>query len=165
MTLEQWAYAAEIIGVIVVIASLVYVSQQLRQNTLAVQSEAAQGMHDQIHAVNVMLDGPMLELWLKSDEDPTSLSPLEIAQLQTFHTVLFQAFQNLWFQVRSGVIGAEQAEGWWQEMRQCLELPFTRAVWEQRSFILSQEFRDFVDDQVLTLELIPGASIFDNPIE
>ena len=164
MTLEQWAYAAEIIGVIVVIASLVYVSQQLRQNTLAVQSAAAQGMHDQIHAVNVMLDGPMLELWLKS-EDPTSLSPLEIAQLQTLHNVIFQAYQNLWFQVRSGVIDTGQAEGWWQEMRQNLEPPFTRAVWEQRNFILSQEFRDFVDDQVLTRELLQGASIFDNPIE
>ncbi len=33
MTLDQFANLAEIIGLILVIASLIYVAQQLRQNT------------------------------------------------------------------------------------------------------------------------------------
>jgi hypothetical protein len=38
MTLEQYAYLAEIIGVVLVIASLAYVALQLRQNTAAMRA-------------------------------------------------------------------------------------------------------------------------------
>ena len=45
MTLEQWAYLAEIIGVILVIASLIYVAQQLRQNTEMMRAESRNAVH------------------------------------------------------------------------------------------------------------------------
>ena len=40
MTLELFASIAEIIGVILVIASLIYVAQQLRQNTEMMRAES-----------------------------------------------------------------------------------------------------------------------------
>jgi len=46
MSLEQIAYLAQIIGVILVITSLVYVAQQLRQNTAAILAQSRQAMLD-----------------------------------------------------------------------------------------------------------------------
>jgi len=40
MTLEQWAYLAEIVAVLLVIASLVYVARQLHQNTEMMRAES-----------------------------------------------------------------------------------------------------------------------------
>jgi hypothetical protein len=40
MTLEQFAYIAEIIGVIFLIASLLYVGRQLHQNTEMMRAES-----------------------------------------------------------------------------------------------------------------------------
>ena len=42
MTLEQYAYLAEIIGVIVVVATLLYLSVQIRQGATLLKSEARQ---------------------------------------------------------------------------------------------------------------------------
>ena len=42
MTLEQYAYLAEIIGVIIVVVTLVYLSLQVRQGANLMRSEARQ---------------------------------------------------------------------------------------------------------------------------
>ena len=42
MTLEQFAYLAEIIGVVVVIVSLIYLAQQVRQNNKQLESQSYQ---------------------------------------------------------------------------------------------------------------------------
>ena len=42
MTLEQYAYLAEILGVIVVIVTLIYLSMQVRQGADLLRSEARQ---------------------------------------------------------------------------------------------------------------------------
>ncbi len=42
MTLEQYAYLAEILGVIIVVVTLIYLAIQTKQNTTAVQSSVRQ---------------------------------------------------------------------------------------------------------------------------
>jgi hypothetical protein len=44
MTLEELAYLAQIVGVILVIASLMYVARQLRQNTAAILAQSRQSV-------------------------------------------------------------------------------------------------------------------------
>ena len=43
MTLEQLSYLSDIVGVVLIVASLIYVAQQLRQNT-AMMSASVIGM-------------------------------------------------------------------------------------------------------------------------
>ncbi len=44
MTLEEYAFLAEIVGVVLVIASLIYVAMQLRQNTDAIRAQSRQSL-------------------------------------------------------------------------------------------------------------------------
>lgn len=44
MALEQLAYLAQIVGTILVVASLVYVAKQLRQNTDAIHAQSRQAI-------------------------------------------------------------------------------------------------------------------------
>ncbi len=44
MTLEQYAYVAEIIGVIMVVLTLAYLAIQTKQNTGAIQSSVRQSL-------------------------------------------------------------------------------------------------------------------------
>ena len=46
LTLEQAYYIAEIIGVLSIVMSLVYVAVQIRQNTVAIRSDTSQSIHD-----------------------------------------------------------------------------------------------------------------------
>jgi hypothetical protein len=67
-------------------------------------------------------------------------------------TVAFQAYQNIYVQVQEGAYDAELADGWWQLLRNDLEYPGAMAMWEQRKFINSSEFQDFVENQVMKPE-------------
>ena len=44
MTLEDIAYLAEIIGLIVIVATLIYLAVQTRQNTDAIRTQSAQSI-------------------------------------------------------------------------------------------------------------------------
>ena len=72
MTLEQYAYLARILGVIVVVATLIYLSIQVRQGAALLRSEArqAQVTNDQAN-VYKFIDYPALGRSFSDDETPT----------------------------------------------------------------------------------------------
>jgi hypothetical protein len=83
ITLEQMYYMGELIGVIAVIASLIYVGKQLRQNTETMRVNAA---HTYVEWFNEMLSRVMnnrevAELWIKGDSDFDSLDYVDKQRL------------------------------------------------------------------------------------
>lgn len=154
----KWREFAETLGVIGVIASLAFVALEIRQNTTAVRSQAAQGVMDQIFAVyeTMVIDPTVTEIVLRGLDDPLSLSAGESARFHSFQTISFQSYQNIFVQVREGALDPGLAEGWWQLLRNLFDFPGTRYHWETRSYILSPEFRDFVETEVATREPTTG---------
>jgi hypothetical protein len=79
MTLEQFAQFGEIIAAIAVIASLIYVAQQLHQNTDMMRVGNAQHFVD----FNISLVGPVVanrelaDLWIKGASDFETLDPID----------------------------------------------------------------------------------------
>ena len=79
MTLEQYAQIGEIIAAIAVIASLIYVAQQLHQNTDMMRVGNAQHFVD----FNISLVGPIVanrelaDLWIKGGSDFETLDPID----------------------------------------------------------------------------------------
>jgi len=159
-----WKEFAETLGVLGVIGSLAFVALEIRQNTAAVRSQAAQGVMDQISSVlgMVITDPELTEVLTRGMADPTSLSPTELAQFQSFFTVSLQSYQNLFIQVREGALDRDQAEGWWQLLRNTLNTPGVEYHWETRSYLLSPEFRSFVNTEVVTREPTTGYTPFDS---
>ena len=79
MTLEQYAQIGEIIAAVAVIASLIYVAQQLHQNTDMMRVGNAQHFVD----FNISLVGPIVanrelaDLWVKGGSDFETLDPTD----------------------------------------------------------------------------------------
>ena len=79
MTLEQYAQFGEIVAAIAVIASLIYVAQQLHQNTDMMRVGNAQHFVD----FNISLVGPIVanrelaKLWIKGGSDFETLDPID----------------------------------------------------------------------------------------
>jgi len=147
-----------------VIAGIVFLAVELQQNTQAVRSEAGQGLQDQIQAVYAYMDNEIWGLLLKGRNDPASLSQIEIARINSFYIVAYMAHQNIYFQVRNGTVPANRIEGWWQNLRNLVETPLGKAGWEQQNYLLSEEFRNFVAEEVMALEPT-GDKYFQLPIE
>ena len=95
LTLEQASYLAEIIGVVAVVLSLLFVAQQLRQNTGAIKSQALESAI-QIGQCEVLKLGSneFAEVFQKSISAPEKLSPHEIQQLDAWNMLLLMGRFN-----------------------------------------------------------------------
>jgi len=84
--LEQLAYLAEIIGVVLIVVSLVYLAQQLRQNTeMARVAAQEQWVQRDFDIVAPLLENKELaEVWVKGDSEFDSLDDADRQRLLFF---------------------------------------------------------------------------------
>ena len=105
MTLEQYAYLAEIIGVIVVVVTLIYLSVQVRQGAQILRSESrqAQVTNDQT-GVYKFVEHPELGRLFSQTQTP---SFDEKVKLQFWIIGQMRAREHEWLQYRSGALDEE----------------------------------------------------------
>ena len=154
MTIEQYASFAEIVGVIIVALTFVFLTMQLRQNTSALKSTAAYSHLSHTTAVYGMLLEDM-EIFIQGMRDPSALTAVERAKFNALLTINLQALQNGYLQVQEGFGNARMQDGWWQVMRNNFLSPGYQGHWERRKFMLDPEFREFVEMEVLEREPTP----------
>ena len=139
-----------------VIAGIVFLGYEMRQNTTALKSAAGQNINNQIAAIyELRMDPIYMALIRKGDERPTELSPVERDQYLSYNFMILQAWQNIYFQVREGAYDAQLAEGWWQSLRDAFERPGFQESWDG-NINLSAEFRQFVKDEVMSRPVTGG---------
>jgi len=79
MTLEDINYIAQTIGVLAILASVVFVAIQTRQNGRTMRAQAVWDAQNSFVEINDMLaaGGPISEVSFKGFTDPNSLTPYE----------------------------------------------------------------------------------------
>ncbi len=143
----------QIIANIGVIAGIFFVGFELQQNTVAVKSEASNGIQENNAAIyEVILSDPMMDIYQRGMVNPADLTVLETGKFHAFWTFTLTTYQNVYFQVLEGAYDGQRVEGWWQHLRSQFEYSGFNEHWTSRSFILSAEFRDFVETDVMSRE-------------
>jgi hypothetical protein len=147
MALEQYAYLAEIIGVILVIASLVYVARQLRQNTAAILAQSRQAMLSASQSeLFALLDHPGIHISAIKHE---TLTAEEQMRLGAWLMGVMRARQFAWLQYRNGVIDESQWETEEAVIRAILDTSRARDWWFRLGRVsFGDEFADFVDSVI-----------------
>lgn len=159
MSLEQYAYLADVAGVILVIASLIYVAMQLRQNTGAIQAQSRQAVltaaQTEIFAIT---DNPDIIVLMTK---PDALSPEEHVKVASWLFALFRARQFAWLQHRNGVIDDSQWETELSVIRFYFDSQRVQDWWNALGrAAFGNEYADFIDslvrDQSPTETLVPA---------
>ena len=72
MPLEQLANIAEILGMLVVAVTLIFLTLQMRQNTKALRSSAAQNAHEMAETIysRIIEDADLTDIVLRGFSDP-----------------------------------------------------------------------------------------------
>jgi hypothetical protein len=129
MTLEQISYLAEIIGVILVVASLIYVGQQLRQNTEMMRAESRNMIqHGHQQEILALMNNP--DVWRAFSGE--SLDD-ESIRLNQWLVAALRSREHEWFQYQNGaldklawetfsksiplILASERAQDWWNAAR------------------------------------------------
>ncbi len=148
-TLADASAAAQIVGVVLVLASLVFVGLQMRQNTKAVRASTSQA-----HAASyqdlvgrVYESAELTEIWTKGFTTPEALSDNERMRFLLIMAATFRFWDATFNQYRDGQL----PEAHWKSMeRMILDgglTPGVKMFWELRKSTLSPEFRAWYDAQ------------------
>ncbi len=149
MTLEQYASFAEIIGLMLIIATLFYVARQLSQNTTIMRVTAAsERMKREFEiALPVIENRAFAEIWLKGRQDFDALDDLDKQRLLFFERRVIMLWHHL-FQLREQNLlpEANWNEQLWAIRNFGRSQPLRKA-WGLFKGAFSSPFQEFMDNQ------------------
>ena len=142
MTLEQYAHLAEIIGVIVVIVTLIYLSVQVRQGADLLRSESrqAQVANDQ-NGVYRFVEHPELGRFFSHKETPGFEDKIK---LQFWIIGQMRAREHEWLQHKSGAMDKDTWVSYRDVIYFLLGTERARALWEMCSPFFNPDFAEMV---------------------
>ena len=114
MSLEQAAYLSQVIAAVAVLASLLFVGVQIRQNTRSQRMVAVSSLATAIAAINVpAMESPELgEALSKTLQDWNSASREQRIVAHYFLFSFFKLSESVWYQRRANVFEEGQWIGW-----------------------------------------------------
>ena len=143
MTLEQWAFIAQIVSAIAVIASLVFVGLQLSHAAAAIRATSSQA-HSSLYTdlVQSIIDNAdFARAWSIGVNEPNKLSEEEWVRFVAYASALFRLYESSRVQWLNGRLDEEH---WHTIERQAADfghLPGLQRAWELRGHWYSPEFR------------------------
>ena len=146
--LEALGNIGDFIGGIAVIATLLYLSVQVRQNTKLQRATALAAASTKMVAFNNLLGGNptaarVFQIGLENFED---LSETERRQFLNLLRGLFSAYQHVFLQHEQGLIDDMV---WSQQQRAALAslaLPHIRVWWDHRKKVFASSFVTVIDE-------------------
>lgn len=153
--LEVTYYVAEILGVIAIIGSLLFVGRQLHQNNALLKLGAAQTMLESWLGRSdlIISDERFADIVLRSMSDPESLSDVEFYQIDVYSSAVMKVAEVTYLQWIEGNIH----EGLWQGFRENVKSGLTvseprRKSWALRSHQFSAGFKDVIGEILLEID-------------
>ncbi len=131
MALEQYAYIAEIIGVLVVTASLLYLAKEVHQNSKQLESQSYQAwIASNVHINMSVADPELSAIVAKGNFDSTKLDNDSYVAYAMTHLALLQMAQAADYLYRSGSLDRELWEGEMNRAAGILAMPGVRQWWD-----------------------------------
>jgi hypothetical protein len=159
MNLNDLANIGQVIGAVAVVVSLFYVAHQIRQNTNAVRSATAQAVHE--HFANwyqlVAADSELSKIVATGLRDYGSLSEEErVRFIATFMSFLSYS-QNAFLKWREKLLAPPLWMGWELVIMNLVCAPGGKAFWKDRGYMFGEEFRHYVEDDLMKRTPHPDA--------
>ncbi len=139
-----WREIAEVMGMLGVIASLILVAVEVRQNTAAVRSETIQSVLEQAISVN-MIPAQDSDLRESIYARPEDLTDDQRNQLGWFYTGLVRLFMLRFYQFQEGSID-ESTTLQIASSSRVFSLPTFVHFWQDRSPEYPADFREFMEE-------------------
>jgi hypothetical protein len=159
MDLNDLANLGQIIGALAVVISLFYVAHQIRQNTNAVRSATAQTVHEHFakwyHLVAA--DDELAQIVAKGLRDYGSLSEKERVRFVATFMAFLSYTQNAFLKWREGLLASPLWMGWEHVIMNLVGAPGGKAFWKDRAYMFGDEFRRYVETDLMKREPHPDA--------
>ena len=155
LTLEQGAYLAEIIGVIAVVTSLIYLAIQLRQNTKSIRLSTLHDISSLYVSVMTMHshDQEASDLWYKGLNDYDNLSQGERTRFIIFIGATMRILNEQFYQWQEGALDKQIWEGMKRPIDDIAKHSGFKAYWEIRRHHFSESFQAYMEKSIKRVPL------------
>jgi hypothetical protein len=150
---------AELLGAIAVLATLAYLSIQIRANTSAVRAESRRSNASQNASFAAVLGSSKeaASVFRRGLIDPDALDPDEKTQFTGLFTMLILAISNAFAEYELGIIDDESLESSSASLLVMLETPGGHDYWKTWRYASTPGFRSFVDAKRRDHQATPAA--------
>ncbi len=154
MTLEQIASLAEIFGLILVVASLVYVAQQLRQNTdmMRVNASSERVQRDTDIITSIIESREVAEYWMKGATEFDSLDETDRQRLMIYERQAISHWHNMFGLHAQNLLPDSD----WYELtwiiREIGRRQSVRESWSIFKDSFRKPFQEFIEEQFSTAD-------------
>jgi hypothetical protein len=148
VSLQDWAFIAEIVGGIAVIVSLIYVGLQVNDSTSAIRSAAASDATTAMQSwyLEMGRNRQASDIWFNAMTSPEPLPAHDEFQfMMSMHTAIL-GMQNSYLLSKEGTLDPEFREAVTTAIVAVKDLPGMERYWKQRKGFFHTGFAEYVDD-------------------
>lgn len=141
------AALAEVAGAIAVVASLIYVAAQIRQNSRALEAASVESVlaaHREIYHP-ICMDPETFDLVWRGSMDLDSLDARERPRFMWLAFNMLKTMEDFHYKHETGLLADEIWQGWSTMFSSFLEFPGMRSYWSLRRAGFSESFAGWVD--------------------
>ena len=149
MKLSEWADVAEIIGSAAIIASLIFVGLQVRENTQVIRLTSDRAVDQQNLALNLTVaqSPDFAEILVRAESDRDSLTVAERARFDHFCFSQFGTYENVVDIFGEGFMPDQEFDVWTQHFNDRFVRPGYRQFWVEFRGGYFPNFRAWADEQ------------------
>ncbi len=147
MNIMELGAIGELVGGVAVIASLIYVAAQIRQNTRAVTAATFQAVSENdtrlltLAAENAEVGVLYEKVFLETEQ----LTRGEALRAGFLFRGIFRTWENVFYQAEHGLLDRDVYEGYRNTLADTLRVPFVRDWWPTQREGYGPAFGSFVD--------------------
>lgn len=147
MTLGDISDVSQTLGSAAVVASLIFVGVQIRQNTKATRAESHHAISEALNRINLLWarDGEVTKLWLSGMQDRRALTPEERWRFDSTARAYLHVCETMYTQA---ALGAGDLGIVWAEedgIKTVFASVGIREWWAENAFGFSTEFRHYIE--------------------
>ena len=150
MSNVRWKDLVEIIGTVSIIATLVFVGLEIRQNTNAVRSAAVQDISRWSYDATILLVENTDLLEARYTPCVSDLSEEQYIRMRAWYAALLRVQLNRYYQIRLGIIDEQMAASIGGKGA-AYRHPFFAEIWPVLKVDFDKGFQDYVEIEVLPL--------------
>ena len=143
MNWEAIGAVAETVGALGVLATLVYLSIQIRSSAREMRDNTAQSvLGKSVDLIARDVENPDLFKFVSGDLEYPTKEQTELIRAWLMRT--FQLFELVYLQSRKGRVDAEITQAYQRRIANLLDRPITLEWWKDSRFAFTESFQEFV---------------------
>jgi hypothetical protein len=147
MTLEQWSFVAQIVSALAVIASLIFVGNELKHASSAIRLSSSQA-HSALYIElvrSVVEDADFSRIWTTGLADPDAIGEADWARFVSFTGAFFRLYEASRVQWLNKQLDKEHWQTVERQAADFRQYPGVKKAWELRSHWYSRDFQNWFE--------------------